>query len=192
MAGCRALKEAEVREVVRAMVRKRDKALFILGSKSGFRITELLSLTVGDVLRNGQIVSYVTVRRANMKKKKEGRTVPLHPEARRALHEWLTELGNGSGTPPPSTYLFVSRKGRNRPITRQHAHALLREAFGACELSGSLGTHSMRKTFANNVHEKLGRDLFKTQKALGHANIQSTVRYLESANEEIEAAILSL
>jgi integrase len=27
----------------------RDKALFILGVKSGFRISELLSLTVGDV-----------------------------------------------------------------------------------------------------------------------------------------------
>jgi hypothetical protein len=39
----------------------------------------LLSLIVGDVQQHGKIVDYVTVQRKHMKKKTEGRTVPLHP-----------------------------------------------------------------------------------------------------------------
>jgi site-specific recombinase XerD len=49
----------------------------------------------------------------------------------------------------------------------------------------------MRKTFANRLYERLGHDLFKTQKALGHQNVNSTVQYLHIAQAEINAAILA-
>ncbi len=60
------------------------------------------------------------------------------------------------------------------------------------QLGGTLGTHAMRKTFANNVHVLLGRDLVKTQRALGHKNVSSTVSYLSFLEEEIDEAILAL
>ena len=50
----------------------------------------------------------------------------------------------------------------------------------------------MRKHFANKVYEKLGHDLVRTQRALGHKNINSTVSYLSYREEEIDAAILAL
>ncbi|MDQ3308839.1 MAG: hypothetical protein M3497_01790 [Gemmatimonadota bacterium] len=50
----------------------------------------------------------------------------------------------------------------------------------------------MRKTFANKVHVLLGRDLVKTQRALGHKNVSSTVSYLSFLEEEIDEAILAL
>jgi integrase len=59
-----------------------------------------------------------------------------------------------------------------------------------CEISGQLGTHSMRKTFARNVHERLGNDLAKTKKALGHKNISATMHYMSFMDEEIDRAIL--
>jgi site-specific recombinase XerD len=59
-------------------------------------------------------------------------------------------------------------------------------------ISGTLGTHTMRKTFANKVHVLLGRDLVKTQRALGHKNVSSTVSYLSFLEEEIDEAILAL
>jgi len=49
----------------------------------------------------------------------------------------------------------------------------------------------MRKTFANRLYERLGHDLFKTQKALGHQNVNSTVQYLQVDQNEINAAILA-
>ena len=63
--------------------------------------------------------------------------------------------------------------------------------FRTDELEGQLGTHAMRKTFAGRVYQLLGRDLVRTQRALGHVNINSTVAYLSFALEEIDQAILA-
>ena len=56
------------------------------------------------------------------------------------------------------TFVFQSRKGQNRPINRQQAWSILREAYQSNELDGKLGTHSMRKTFADRIYDRLGRD----------------------------------
>ena len=77
MKGCRPLSGQEVRDVIASVwgtCASRDKALVILGTKSGFRISELLSLRIGDIVQAGQLVDKVTVRRAKMKKKMEAGT----------------------------------------------------------------------------------------------------------------------
>ena len=186
--------DEEVREVSRSFWgehARRDKALFLLGVRSGFRISELLSLRLRDVWQAGRLVDRVAIERRHMKKKLEGRTVLLHPEAKAALADWLQELGNWR-EPLPETYVFQSRKGDNSPITRVQAYRILHEACDSCEMTGKLGTHSMRKTFANKVYDALDNDLVKTQRALGHRNVNSTVQYLSFREEEIDEAILSL
>ena len=50
----------------------------------------------------------------------------------------------------------------------------------------------MRKTFANRVYEALDCDLVKTQMALGHKNVNSTVQYLSFKEEEIDRAIMTI
>jgi integrase len=190
MKGSRALTDDEVERVKAAFTGTfflRDRALFILGVKAGFRISELLSLTVGDIFQNGKFVDKITVARRHMKKKREGRTVALHPEALQALKDWYV---GGGGPFNSSVFIFISRKGANRALSRISAWKVLRKAFEKCGLTGKLGTHCMRKTFAKKVHEKLGRDLLKTQKALGHASVNSTVSYLSVDEEEIDDAIL--
>ncbi len=57
---------------------------------------------------------------------------------------------------------------------------------------GLLGTHGLRKTFAMVIHEQLGRDLYRTQQALGHVNTGSTILYLLVAEDEIQQAIVSV
>jgi integrase len=193
MKGCRPLSDEEVDVVQRSFGGRygaRDRALFLVGVKSGFRISELLSLRVGDVYQHGHLVDRVTVPRRHMKKKVEGRSVLLHPDAKAALATWLMQLRQVTGLMPDS-YVFRSRKGGNRPIGKRQAWKILHEAVTTNELTGKVGTHAMRKTFACRVYEKLGHDLVKTQRALGHRNINSTVSYLSFADEEIDAAILA-
>jgi len=192
MRGCRPLIDKEVRNVVECLTgaSKRDAALFLLGIKSGFRISEILSLKVGDILPAGRMVERVTVARRSMKKRVEGRTVLLHPEARAALAEWFQVL-EGEEKLTAETFVFRSRKGENRPVSRVHAWRVLHQAFVDTDLTGRLGTHSMRKTFANKVYEALGHDLIKTQRALGHRNINSTACYLSLREEDIDRAILA-
>jgi integrase len=194
MKGCRPLTDPEVALISRSFggtYAPRDRALFILGIKTGFRIAELLSLQVGDVWQHGRVVDHVTVRRAHMKQKREGRTVPVHPDAKTALAAWLRVLRQQPGV-TARTHLFRSRKGGQRPITPVQAWRILREACATNELTGTLGTHCMRKTFAQKVYHQLGNDLIRTKRALGHRHISNTERYLSFAEEDIHAAILAI
>jgi site-specific recombinase XerD len=200
MKGCRPLSDEEVKLISQSFsgtFGKRNKVLFVVGYRTGFRISELLSLTVGDVQQHGKIVDHVTVARRHMKKKTEGRTVPLHPEARAALSVWLEGLSKMlKGALDPQTPVFCSRvrdtaTGLRRAISREQAWRILKEAFASNELTGKLGTHAMRKTFANRMYDKLNRDLMKVQRAMGHRNINSTVAYLSFREEDIDDAILA-
>jgi site-specific recombinase XerD len=149
-----------------------------------------LSLRVDDILQRGRIVERVTVKRPNMKGEKEGRTVLLHPDAKAALVTWLKQL-EGDDLLTGHSYVFRSRQGHNQSISRQQAYTILSAVFDDCELAGQLGTHSMRKTFANHVYEKLGHALYRTQQAKGHRNFTSTVSCLSFRAENIDAAILA-
>lgn len=193
MKGCRPLTDEEIRDVAAAFSGPnglRDRALFLLGVRSGFRISEVLSLRLGDVLQHGRIVERVAVRRCSMKRKIEGRSVVLHPEAKAALDAWLKALQQ-EGLEAAETFVFRSRRGRNAPIGRIQAWRLLNAHFHRLGLSGKLGTHSMRKSFANRLYDRLGHDLVRTQRALGHRNINSTVSYLSFREEDIDAAVLA-
>ena len=194
MTGCRPLTDEEIREVCKSFYgdhARRDKALFLLGVATGYRISELLSLRVSDVYQYEKIVDTVTVQRRNMKRKTAGRTVILSAMAKRAISEWLDELGARAAL-EPDMFLFKSRKGENKAITRQMADKILRDAFAVCELAGTVATHSMRKTFANKVYDNLQHDLVRTQRALGHTNINSTVKYMAFREEEIDEAIAAI
>jgi integrase len=191
MSGCRPLQVAEVVEVAQSFGGRyaaRDRALFLVGLYTGFRITELLSLRWRDCRRHGEVTAAVTVARRAMKNKQRGRTVALHPHAQAALHDWYQVAQPADAM----WYVFRSRKGGNRPLTRQSAWQILLDAYASCGMTGRLGTHSLRKTFAMTVHEQLGRDLHRTQQALGHVNISSTLHYLPVADVEIQQAIVAV
>ena len=193
MKGARPLTDIEILQVSNSFHGRyalRDGALFVLGIKTGLRISELLSLTVGDVLQHGRIVDRVHVQRRHMKRKTEGRTVLLHPQVKEALAVWIARLSEWVEL-RRDTPLFLSRKGQ-RAIGRRHAWTILMGRYADNRIGGTLGTHAMRKTFANKVHVLLGRDLVKTQRALGHKNVSSTVSYLSFLEEEIDEAILAL
>ena len=204
MRGCRALTEVEIKDVLESFAGEyanRDRALFTLGVLSGFRVSELLSLKVGDVTTPaGQVAEWVSVARRAMKKKTEGRSVPLNPKARAALREWVEELRDG-GHLSPDTPLFLSRKGGNRPLTRQAVHHVLKGVYVANGITGKTGTHSMRKTFAKSVYAaavKLARSgqavdpLTFCQKALGHRSVNSTISYLAVGEDLVAETILGL
>lgn len=171
---------------------RRDLAIWQIGITSGLRIGEILSLQVGDVVPDGSIADQVYIRRQNMKGKTEGRAVLLHPCAKIAIKGWLDELAE---TVPlePDLFLFKSRKGQNRPISCRQALNILQDAFKAVGLTGKkYGSHTMRKTFAMWMYDRLGKDIRKLQLALAHRWVTSTQNYLVVEQSEIDQAVLSL
>ena len=193
MPGCRPLTDDEVDQVMQSFGGKyatRDRALFLLGIFTGFRITELLSLRLQDVFQHQQVLARVTVPRRHMKGKVASRSVPVHPIAQLVLAAWIAQMPRLFAVTAES-FVFRSREGGNTPISRMHAHRLLRDAFDSCEMTGNLGTHSMRKTFARRVHRRLGNDLAKTKEALGQKSITATLHYMHFLHDEIDQAILT-
>lgn len=168
---------------------KRNRALFWLGRATGFRITELLSLRVKDVFQGSKVTDRVSVQRKSMKSKKTSRTVKLHPRAQEALKAYIDEIAD-RGRLFDDAVLFSGKPTLDQPMTREHAYRVINRAAKENELEGTIGTHSMRKTFANSVFEASGRNLYLTQQALGHANVETTTLYLELGEDQIDEAVI--
>lgn len=178
--SCRPLTDLEYTKVKNALNNPRDYLLFVLGYRTGFRISEILSLEVADVLH-----SKIKVQRKNMKGKTQSREVAIHPELASAIASYLSirMVENDN------TALFPSRQGGS--IGRHMAHQILKKAYAASGLSGSgYATHCMRKSFSKNIYKKSGNDLVLTQKALGHKDIVTTVKYLNVFQDDIDSLIL--
>lgn len=187
MKGCRPLTDAEKAQVLESVdgrFQLRDRLLVTFGVYAGFRISEILSLTVEDVFQNGVIPNHVTVKRRNLKGKREGRTIVIHEAIKEALIAYLLSRPNLT----PASPLFLNQAG-TKAISRQQAWNIVEAAFTACGLTGTLGTHSLRKTFAASVYKRSGHCLLKTKKALGHTDIRTTEKYLSFTDEEVEDLI---
>jgi len=194
MKGCRPLTDTEIQGVLDSFKgenRLRNRCLVLLGIKAGFRISELLSLRVRDVFQAGKVPDRVEVTRQHMKAQIESRSVVLHQMAKEAISERIGELAS-RGQGQPESYLFRSQRGGNAALGRIGGWCVLKKAYKTLSLTGRVSCHSLRKSFASRVYDKLDHDLVKTQKALGHKNIQSTVAYLNFRQEDIDSAVLAI
>ncbi|HEY0946681.1 MAG TPA: tyrosine-type recombinase/integrase [Opitutaceae bacterium] len=175
----------------------RDYALALAGISWGFRITELLSIRVGDAAdASGRIRTAVTVTRANLKfgqsarrKSIRSRTVPVGETLRAALGDYLSSRF-GSGPFDAAAPLFAGRFP-GEPLCRRHAQRLVQSFALAAglPLDRTWSTHTLRKTYGKAVYTASGFDIIKTQRALGHADCQTTQRYLPMEDSEIQATI---
>ena len=192
MKGTRPLDNDEIRRVsgcFTGMYEARNRGLFMLGVSTGGRISELLSLRVGDVYQNGQPVTDLLFDKSIVKGKETSRAVPVNVDGRdaiAALTDWHREK---YGTLAPSRPLFPSRnKGGTVAMNRQTAHDMLKTAFMDAGLNGKLATHSLRKSFAQRVYEQSG-DIYLVQELLGHRNIATTQKYLGVNYADARAAV---
>lgn len=181
MKGTRPLDNAEIRKVLDAfegIFAIRNQSLFMLGVSVGGRISELLALKVNDVWQNGKPVKDLLFDRSIVKGGEMSRAVPVNIDGREAIENlitWQTELyGNAKPTRP----LFTSRNGQgSQRMTRKAAHDVLKSAFEGAGLNGKLGTHSLRKSYAQRLYEQTS-DIYAVQEMLGHKSVVTTQKYL--------------
>ena len=167
----------------------------MLGVSTGGRISELLSLRVGDVYQNGTAVTDLLFDKAIVKGGETSRAVPVNVDGREAIDALVAWHCEQYNTTTSSCPLFPSRQKSGRvPMHRQTAHDILKDAFTAAGLNGKLATHSLRKSFAQRVYEQSG-DIFLVQELLGHKSVSTTQRYLgvdwASAREAVEGMALA-
>lgn len=180
--GCRPLTKEESELMLANFENKRDFTLFLLGLRTGFRISELLSIKKIDLFEYcGAQKSSITVSKSKTKGKVASRTIPLSKDTLGALKTYVSSL------PASQIYLFESREGYR--LSRIQAWRIITNASRSLKLKGKIATHSMRKVFCRNVYEALGKDLIKTRVATGHANLNNLIHYLQVDETEINNVI---
>ena len=181
MKGTRPLNNNEIRLVsvcFDGTFEIRNRGLFMLGVSTGGRISELLSLQIGDVYQNSKPVTDLLFDKSIVKGGEVSRAVPVNRDGRRAIEDliaWHCERYPDTEKTRP---LFPSRNGQGQqPMSRRTAHDVLKVAFEAAGLNGHLATHSLRKSFAQRLYDRTG-DIFAVQEMLGHKSVATTQKYL--------------
>lgn len=108
---------------------ERNYLLFVTGINSGLRISDLLRLRVRDAKR-----MYIDLREKKTGKQKR---IKINKALKKALADYIKDRDD-------QEFLFKSREGLNKPISRSTAYNILKEAVEFVGLNG-IGTHTMRK-----------------------------------------------
>lgn len=145
----------------------RDRAVLSLMLGCGLRRAELCGLTLEDFDCEERSLSLVG-------KGNKERTVYLPDVAFDNLLSWLAYRGGEEG--PLFTRIY--RGGHliiQKPLSESAVTLILKERL-AIAGQKTATPHDLRRTFATRLIED-GNDLVKVQRAMGHANVQTTARY---------------
>lgn len=166
----------------------RDYCLFVVGINSGLRISDLLNLKIEDVAdksrRGFTILDRVHIREKKTDKLKD---FPLGKNSKTAIQEYLDTRPNAD----MDEYLFLSRNGDNKPISRYQAWHVLNEASKSAGIKDNVGTHTMRKTFGYWAYRN-GIDIEIIQSLLNHASPKITLRYIGITQDDLDSVYLNL
>jgi len=154
---------------------KRDRAMLELLYASGMRVSELVSLNLGDVDTEGDSV------RCFGKGHKE-RIIPIYRQAALIVAEYVTEARPHLAHDDTERALFLNRRGER--LTRQGFWQILKEYAKSAGLEADITPHTLRHSFATHMLSG-GADLRSVQELLGHANISTTQVYTHLTTEHI-------
>ena len=149
----------------------RDLLLFTMGINTGLRISDLLKLKVIDVRNKSHV---------EIKEQKTGKIkrFPLLGNLQSMIEEYTKgKLDN--------EYLFRSREGANKPITRVMAYKIINNACRKAGITDNVGTHTLRKTFGYHHYQQF-HDVAILQYLLNHSSPSITLRYIGITQDNVE------
>ena len=169
---------------------KRDKAILELFYSTGIRLSELVSLNLGDFKpdynkkneHEGGVVKVIG-------KGNKERIIPYGKKSGKVLDNYLKERGINLKTSDPNVPCFVNSKGKrlsSRTIQRQVTKYIKQVAEGS-----SLGPHTLRHSFATHMINNLDKkgqaiDIRSLQELLGHSSLSSTSIYTQLEEEKMK------
>lgn len=142
----------------------RNYMILVLGMNLAFRIEDILQLKV-DSFKNGSV--YIREFKTNKEQSFE-----LHTSLAKDIEDYVNRNGLIEGE-----YLFKSRQGVNKPITRQRAWQVIKALADEVKVSYTVGCHSLRKYFGRKYYEQTG-DIIGLKEMLNHSSERVTLLYI--------------
>ena len=145
----------------------RDRAILEFGYATGVRVSELVGLTLQDILFEEGVA------RVFGKGAKE-RLVPVGRRALGAVALYAREIRPTLDKGRARGVLFLNARGT--PLSRVGAWGVIKKMAKRAGLTKRVTPHTLRHTFATHLLEG-GADLRAVQEMLGHADLSTTQLY---------------
>jgi len=153
----------------------RDHAMLELLYATGIRVSELISLDVGNVSLSAGFIRCVG--------KGKERIIPLYPAAVKALSDYIRDVRPQIIADPEEKALFVNMNGER--MSRQGFWKLVKHYQETAQIDKEITPHTLRHSFAVHLLEN-GADLRSIQEMLGHADISSTQIYTHVVKKQLK------
>ncbi len=159
----------------------RDRAILETLYATGLRVSELSSLTLGNINLDHGFVR--TIGKGNKE-----RLVPIGRSAIRAILKYLQEArGSFLKQGCTSPYIFLNRSGSK--LSRVSIWAIVKRAAILSGAPVNISPHVLRHSFATHLVAN-GADLRAVQEMLGHASISTTEIYTHIAKETLRRIVV--
>lgn len=182
------LTEKEIADLMKAIDRnkdatiaQRDKTIISLFLATGLRVGALININVEDIDFDNNVIHVI-------EKRQKVRDIPFGDRTNKLLKSWI-ETRNKEFASVDNTALFLSQK-KNRISVDAIADMIKKYADDA-GIKKHITPHKMRSSVATNLVKK-GTNIQTIANMLGHANIQTTLRYAAVLDEEKDKAVNSL
>jgi integrase/recombinase XerD len=154
----------------------RNACMLRLMLNLGLRASEVLNLEIRDIdWMSGKLM----IRQG---KNRRDRTLWLNEEDLDLLREWREKKPGGD-------LLFTTLDGGR--INDRYLRAMVDRLAKKAGIEKNVHPHTLRHTFATDLYNQT-KDIRMVQKALGHANIQTTTIYTHIIDDDLEEALRSL
>ncbi|GHV50367.1 site-specific integrase [Synergistales bacterium] len=149
----------------------------LIGIQWGLRCSDILALQIGDVVAGSgtraQIIDRLMVREL---KTGHERHILITDEMKDVLREHIKSLGSPIDMEAPLVLSRNKSGGKAKPISRKRLWSVVSRTAGELGISGPIGTHSLRKTWAYQAWMG-GERVDVIQKEFGHTSVDTTHRY---------------
>lgn len=161
-------------EAVRGNCRTlREKAMVDLLYSSACRVSEFCALNISDINFENHTIH---IERG---KGGKGRTTYLNAEAEISLRAYLESRHDGKEA------LFVGCRSPHERLAVKAVQNEIAKIVGRCDISAHVTPHIFRHTAASLALQR-GMPLEQVQKFLGHARIQTTLRYAKTLSQDVQ------
>jgi integrase/recombinase XerD len=145
----------------------RDRAMLELAYATGVRVSELVGLTMADLLLDEGLVRVLG-------KGAKQRLVPIGRRAIGAASIYIRDVRPSLDRGQTRRRVFLNARGR--PLSRVGAWGIIKKCAKRAQIQKRVTPHTLRHTFATHLLEG-GADLRAVQEMLGHADLATTQLY---------------